>query len=118
MNKLPILIFLTLLSSCYSYKNTTIDKISKNQHYKIKENSKRFFKVKVDSITDNVIYYKKHRKTKTLKISDKSVVKIRKFSTVKTILLPVGILGTMVLIIDNAMSNLGKNIDIDFQPPP
>jgi len=119
MNKNHVyLSLLILLSSCYSYKNTTIDNISKNQHYKIKETSKRFLKIKVDSIANNVIYFSKKRELKTLQLTDKSIVKVRKFSTLKTILLPVGIIGGMVIIIDNTMNNLGKNIDIDFQPPP
>jgi hypothetical protein len=119
MKKLVLIVILPLLlSSCYSYKTTTKDNITTSKHYKIKENQNTFVKISVDSIDNNTVYYKKNRKTKSLNITDKTIIKERKFSIIKTILIPVVTVSLGVIIINKAMDNMFKKIEIDFQPPP
>ncbi len=111
---LPTLLF---LSSCYTYKPIKTTQITKGEIYKIKT-ATNFIKIKADSVSETSIYFLKNRKPSSIDKNEILNLKRRKFSKVKTILLPVGIIGGLIIIADKASKNILRDIDLDIQPPP
>lgn len=101
MNKLLTYMILisTLLSSCYSYQTVNLDsKYLEGKKYKIVEENK-IVKGTLKSFDDNNVIIKSRGIEKQIPISEIKVLKIRKFSVTKTILLPITVLVVTTAII-------------------
>lgn len=98
---LYIVLLSFLLQSCFSYK--TVDKNGEfvmGKKYKIKQANK-YEKVRLLSSTDSTITVNNAKKTEnTIAKNDIKKIKKRRFSIIKTALLPVGIaVGGVVIIV-------------------
>ena len=102
MKKVILLLvsFSFLLQSCYSYRDINKDTNSLliSKTYKIKE-GKRCYKGVLVSFNDSIIIINKHSKQKKYSLEKISKISQRKFSTVKTILLPITIITGFLAIV-------------------
>lgn len=101
---ISFLVILILFQSCYSYKtvenNSTQYEVGKI--YRVKQNGKSS-KVKITSKTDSTLVVGSKFENKTLSIDEISKAERRKFSIVKTILLPVITVGILAVGIGSAV---------------
>lgn len=95
-------LFLTisiLLQSCFSYKavenNSSQYEIGKS--YRVKQGNKDDI-IRITSKTDTTLVVWSKFETKTIKIDEISKVERKKFSIVKTVLLPVSIVAGLLLL--------------------
>lgn len=94
-----LLISAILLQSCYSYKAVKND----SSHYEIGKSyrghkGKKSEIVKITSKTDSTLVVWSDFETKSIAIDQFSKVEKRKFSIVKTVLLPISIAASLVLL--------------------
>lgn len=92
-----ILASVFLFQSCYTFRTSDItpDKMVVGESYKIQRNSK-YEKVSITKITDSSAIVAKGFQEKHIKLSEITAIKTRKFSIVKTAVLPIAIVGTLV----------------------
>lgn len=97
-----IILFLAiviLFQSCYSYKavenNSSQYEIGKS--YRVKQGNKDDI-IRITSKTDTTLVVWSKFETKTIKIDEISKVERKKFSIVKTVLLPVSIVAGLLLL--------------------
>jgi len=107
MRKLFVLVaFAFLFESCFSYKPMDNDpsKMEAGKTYKIKRNH-RCSKVIFHEIKGNTILVTKDFEKKEIPINDITEIKKRKFSIVKTVLLPLSITAAFAGAFVIALSN-------------
>jgi hypothetical protein len=86
-----------LLQGCYSYKTVDLKTTTLNigKTYKITHDNVKT-KARLISSNDSIITVKKGKHEEQIPVSGITKMKMRKFSVVKTVLLPVGIMVTTV----------------------
>lgn len=105
MRKLVLILVAGILfQSCYSYK--TVENNSSQYEvgkiYRVKQNGKSS-KVKITTKTDSTLVVWSKFENKTLSIDEISKAERRKFSIVKTVLMPVIIVGILAVGIGSAV---------------
>ena len=102
---LLLLLISFLLQSCHSYVEVTKDSknLRLNKSYKIKEGN-TYHKGVLINFTDSIITLDRYGREKSYSITALSKIKQRKFSAVKTILLPVGIIAVTLITAQSAVS--------------
>jgi hypothetical protein len=87
-----LILFSFLLQSCYSYRRIDITKkpLVEGKKYKIKQLGK-FEKIRLKSQTDSTITVIENKKEIQILKNEIEDIKVKRFSVLKTILLPVGI---------------------------
>jgi hypothetical protein len=97
--RLLLLVISIVLQSCFSYKavenNSSQYEIGKS--YRVKQ-SKKDDIIRITSKTDSTLVVWSKFETKTIAIDEISKVEKRKFSIVKTVLLPISIAASLVLL--------------------
>ena len=99
-----ILVAGILLQSCYSYKTieNNASQYEVGKIYRVKQNGKSS-KVKITIKTDSALVVWSKFENKTLSINEISKVERRKFSIVKTVLMPIIIVGILAVGIGSAV---------------
>ena len=106
MKKIIALIIIgILLQSCFSYKavENTSSQYEVGKSYKLKQHKKSEV-VKIISKTDSTLIVNHKFVEKKISLNAISKVERRKFSVIKTVLLPVVILGVLVVIAASAVT--------------
>lgn len=102
---ISFLVILILFQSCYSYKivenNSTQYEVGKI--YRVKQNGKSST-VKITTKTDSTLVVWSKFENKTLTVNEISKAERRKFSIVKTVILPVVIVGVVAVILASSVS--------------
>lgn len=112
-------VFVILFQSCYSYKKVenNLTQYEVGKYYKIKQ-GKKSDKVKIISKTDSTLVVNHKLKEKEISINSISNAEKRKFSIVKTVLLPVIIVVVTVALVASSMKvNLGEGGGGLVMPP-
>jgi len=88
-----LLVFSFLLQSCQTYKDIDITKtkLVVGKTYQIKQDTK-FVKVKLEKVNDSTLTVLEGNATKVIAVSEINEIKVKKFSTLKTVFLSAGIL--------------------------
>lgn len=97
MKIIILLIIPLLLQSCFSYKTLDNDtsKMEAGKTYKIERNHK-YLKVVFNATKDSAILVSKNFEEQQIPIQDITSIKKRKFSIIKTLLLPLGIITAVI----------------------
>jgi len=95
-----LLIFSFLLQSCHSYKSIDLKetKLVVGKNYQIKQDTK-FVKVKLEKASDSNLTVLERNTSKDIAVSKIKEIKVKEFSTVKTVVLLVGITLTTIVIV-------------------
>lgn len=109
---IPLVVIQVLLQSCFTYKAIDNQVLQLDKKYKIVVNDKKL-KVKLKQTTDSTIVVTHKNQEKTIAKSEIKEIKQRKFSTLKTIALPVGIVVILVgaFVISDPEIGSAENID-------
>lgn len=88
-----LIIFAFLLQSCHSYKSIDLKetKLIVGKNYQIKQDTK-FVKVKLEKVSDSTLTVLEAHTQKDIAVSEIKEIKVKQFSTLKTVFLSVGIL--------------------------
>lgn len=106
MKKIIVLVIIAmLLQSCFSYKavENTSSQYEVGKSYKLKQNKKSQV-VKIISKTDSTLIVNHKFVEKKISLNSISKVERRKFSVVKTVLYPAGIVTALYLLLGLAIS--------------
>jgi hypothetical protein len=108
-----------LLQSCYSYKKIDLKTTSlkPNKVYKINQ-GKTKYKGRLIGSNDSIITVKQGKVEKQIPIESISIIKKRKFSTTKTVLLPISIVigATAIILSTGDIVKVGLSKEIPFPP--
>lgn len=93
-----VLVFSFFFQSCHTYKEIDIKstKLVVGKKYQIKQDTK-FVKVKLEKVSDSTLTVLEQNTPKQIAVSEIKEIKVKKFSTSKTVWLSLGILTGLFL---------------------
>ncbi|WP_310555334.1 hypothetical protein [Flavobacterium sp.] len=102
-----LLLFISLLQSCFSYRSIEIKNtpLVEGKKYKIQEKN-TFIKAKLVDVNDTIATFKKEKIKKEIRVSEIAIIKVKQFSYFRTISLVAGI-SIIALLMDFLDSSLG-----------
>ena len=104
---------MVLLQSCYTYKQASVDSLEQGKVYRVMLGNKKH-KGELMQISDSTMVLNRFGNKKIIKMSDVEMVRIRKFSIVKTALIPVGIVVGLVGLVAISPHDIGNGATINF----
>ena len=115
MKKILILLVVIqiVLQSCHTYKTVNNQELQNGKTYKIVVDNKKL-KVKLNQATDSTIVVTHKNEEKIIAKSEIKEIKKRKFSILKTIALPVGIVVGFVGLVAISDPEIGGGATMNF----